>query len=158
MNYSIFEQMEAGPYSMASGEETSDYMARIFRAAIQPDGANTRIADQLSPSFVSCDPAAQTLTLSFAVEDWMLNQKDCLHGGIIATMLDSSMGLLGRYYLHPKAISTVSMSLNYMRPVTSETVLVRAHIRKAGRTVVFSEAQMLDSHGKVCADAMATFL
>ena len=158
MNYSIFTQMESGPYSMAPGEETSDYMARIFRAAIQSDGTNVRISDQLSPSFVSCDPTAQTLTLSFAVEDWMLNHKDCLHGGIIATMLDSSMGLLGRYYLHPKAISTVSMSLNYLRPTASETVLVRAHIRKAGRTVVFAEAQMMDSTGKVCADAMATFL
>lgn len=76
----------------------------------------------------------KTLTLTFPLRSWMLNPKGMLHGGIMTTMLDMAMGMLARYERKANLVSTVSLSVDFLRPVRADTATVSAHVRKAGRS------------------------
>ena len=116
------------------------------------------INDLLSPSLAACSAEEKTLTLTFPLRSWMLNPKGTLHGGIMTTMLDMAMGMLARYERKANLVSTVSLSVDFLRPVRADTGTVSAHVRKARRAVVFTEAKLTDPQGRLCADAQATFM
>ena len=166
MNYAAFEEMAGGTLVRRDGEDEQVYMERIFREVCRNDGfygpdtpcSEHRINDMLSPSFAACSAEEKTLTLAFSLRDWMLNPKGTLHGGIMSTMLDMTMGMLTRYERKTNLVSTVSLSVDFLRPVCADSAAVCAHIRKAGRTVVFAEAKLTDPQGRLCADAQATFM
>ena len=152
MNYAAFERMQTGALSRLENEPEQDYMTRVFREICRCDGfcgpdttcSEHRINDMLAPTLIACSAEEQTLELSFHVRGWMCNPKGTLHGGMMATMMDMTMGMLTRFCRKTNAVSTVSLSLNYLRPVREGAVSVRAHIRKAGRAVVFAEAELTD--------------
>lgn len=166
MNYASFEELEHGTMARRENEPEQRYMERVFRAACQNEGfcgpdtpcSIYRINDMLAPEFVSCSAETPALTLSFSVREWMLNPKGTLHGGIMATMLDMTIGMLIRFSRKTNHVSTVSLSLNYLRPVHEGVAVVCARIRKAGRNVVFAEAKLIDGQSQLCTSAIATFM
>ena len=166
MNYKAFEHMETGGFARLADEPEQAYMARVFREICRCDGVcgpdipcgENGINDLLSPSLAACSAEEKTLTLSFPLRSWMLNPKGTLHGGIMTTMLDMAMGMLARYERKANLVSTVSLSVDFLRPVRADTATVSAHVRKAGRAVVFTEAKLTDPQERLCADAQATFM
>lgn len=166
MNYAAFEELENGTLTRRTDEPEQAYMERIFREVCRSDGfcgpdtpcSIHRINDMLAPEFAACSAEEQSLTLSLTVREWMLNPRGTLHGGIMSTMLDMAMGMLTRYYRKTNLVSTVSLSVNYLRPVQpGEQVAIRAEVQKLGRRVLFMQAQ-LRSGGKTAASATATFM
>ena len=115
MNYTAFEQMETSPLVRQKEESAQDYMERIFRVACGPakdaQERPARINDMLEPEFVACSAEQQTLELRFPLNEWMLNPMGTMHGGIIATAVDLTMGSLTRFYRHTGTISTVTLGL-----------------------------------------------
>lgn len=166
MNYAAFEELENGTMARRGNEPEQAYMERVFREGCRSDGfcgpdtpcSVHRINDMLAPEFVSCSAEEQSITLSLKVREWMLNPKGTLHGGIMSTMLDMTMGMLTRFIRKTNDVSTVSLSLDYLRPVHEGVVMVSAHIRKAGRSVVFVEADLTDERSRLCTSAIATFM
>lgn len=87
------------------------------------------------------------------------NPLACVHGGYIATLLDSAMGCA----IHSKlaagqSYTTLEFKVNFIRPVLDATGEVRAigsliHLGKRSAT---SEAKLVDSTGKVYAHATTT--
>ena len=138
-------------------------MERIFRVACGPaeDGQDrpVRVNDMLEPEFVSCSAEEQTLELGFPLNEWMLNPMGTMHGGIIATAVDLTMGSLTRFYRHTGTISTVTLGLSYMRPVRARgSVTVQACMEKLGRSVAFLNARVFDADGHLCVTATASFM
>lgn len=79
-----------------------------------------------------------------------------LHGGAVATMLDSAstfalIAETGRIW------ATVDMRVDYLRPASLEGVEVVATVVRAGGTIGRAQAELRDGSGKVCATATATF-
>lgn len=113
----------------------------------------------LEPEFVSCSAEEQTLELRFPLNEWMLNPMGTMHGGIIATTVDLTMGSLTRFYRHTGTISTVTLGLSYMRPVRARgSVTVQARMEKLGRSVAFLNARVFDADGRLCVTATASFM
>ena len=109
--------------------------------------------------FVSCSAEEQTLELRFPLNEWMLNPMGTMHGGIIATTVDLTMGSLTRFYRHTGTISTVTLGLSYMRPVRARgSVTVQARMEKLGRSVAFLNARVFDADGRLCVTATASFM
>lgn len=79
------------------------------------------------------------------------NPQGSVHGGIIATALDISMGHLCRRYL--SVAVTIEMQLRFFRPLTGEGTCTGRVIR-AGRRLVHLESRMSDPDGRLV--AMAT--
>lgn len=93
---------------------------------------NTRIKYELE----SVDSQNSSLTLKFAVEDWMMNPGGVLHGGMMSTILDITMGItslsLSGFYC-----STVNMSISFLEPVpVGGNLLVTARSTRTGNTFV----------------------
>ena len=159
MNYDAFNTQTREAIAAMDTEQKQAHMEHVLREACQIDTAHPRILDKMAPEFVSCDAASQTANIRFFVEDWMCNVKGTLHGGIIATMLDNSMGLLTRaFYGNGSNISTINLSLNYLRPVLpGKSVTVTVRIEKPGRNIVFLYAVLTTQEGKPAATASGTF-
>lgn len=159
MNYDAFNAKTREEIAAMDDLQKQAYMERVLREACRADTVHPRILDKLSPVFVSCNAAAQEACVRFFVEDWMCNVKGTLHGGMIATMLDNSMGLLTRaLYGDGAQISTISLNVSYLRPVlpgAAVTVTVRAE--KFGRNIAFLYAALHTQEGKPAATANGTF-
>jgi acyl-coenzyme A thioesterase PaaI-like protein len=92
----------------------------------------------------------------FLCDDSFQGYKDTLHGGIIATILDSAMV----NYLFSLGITarTGRLNIRYYLPVkTNCAARVNAWLFRS-RAGLFVMKGNLSQHGKVCAEAKATFI
>ena len=159
MNYNIFDRRETD-FRPMDGESAQAYMERLFTAACNEDAGQNRINDMLAPRLRACDAAKPMLMLEFGPQDWMLNSKSTLHGGIISTALDMTMGMLSRYCKGAEDVSTVTLHVRFLRAgAAMRPFCVRAAADKVGHRVIFQHAALTDAEtGEVIADAEATFM
>jgi len=99
------------------------------------------------------------VTVEVAVRPDMMNGAGVLHGGVTATMADAAAGISTNRQLGGKAsITTVEMKINYFRPVTKGYVRARAHLMRAGSTLVISRVDLTDSDKKLIGTALVTYI
>jgi uncharacterized protein (TIGR00369 family) len=82
-----------------------------------------------------------------------------VHGGFAATLLDSALGCaVFSTLLKGDAWTTLELKLNFVRPISKDTGLVRAQGRiiHRGRTVATAEGDLKDRAGKLYAHATTT--
>lgn len=90
---------------------------------------------------VSCDPARREVVFKFRTGPEMGNPWGVTHGGMLAVMLDWSMGVTSRTVLDYNQTPTVDMQIQYLRPVPLHTDLyIRAKINKTGKRMAFLTA------------------
>ena len=84
-----------------------------------------------------------------------------VHGGIAATLLDSAMGCAINTLL-PRGVSytTLELKVNYVRPMTRDTSVVRAegNVIHLGGRIALAEGRLVDQSGKLYAHATTTCL
>ena len=87
----------------------------------------------LSAKLRGCDYEKRWLELAIETKSWMSNPDGVVHGGVSAAMLDMTMGLLCRYFSGGGMAPTVSLQMNYLRPVPVDAVIcLRAELTKRG--------------------------
>jgi len=97
----------------------------------------------------------------FTVEpaEYHYNPIGVVHGGLAATLLDSAMGCAVHSTLPAGAgYTTLEVKVNFVRPLTAETGLVRCEaevIHVGGRTAT-AEGKVVDADGKLYAHATTT--
>ncbi len=82
-----------------------------------------------------------------------------VHGGILATVLDSAMTAAVLSTLGAGAgCVTLEMKMNFIRPVTERVPLVRCEARvvHAGSSIATAEARLTDAAGKLYAHGVET--
>ncbi len=92
--------------------------------------------------------------VAFEVEDFMLNPRATLHGGVLATALDICMGHLINHQASPGA--TLEMKIQYLDAATSGRVVCRGEALRRGGTW-FLRAEARDSAGTLIAYATSTW-
>lgn len=112
----------------------------------------------MKPSFVGADPEGMSVTLHFPVLPWELNRVGTLHGGVMATMLDHTLGLAANCYVGSWA-PTLSLNVDYIRPAhLGDEILATATVVFIGRRVVRMRGQLiLQGTGKLVASCSASF-
>jgi uncharacterized protein (TIGR00369 family) len=91
----------------------------------------------------------------------LYNPMGAVHGGYMATLLDSCMGCAVHSKLKAgQGYTTVELKVSYVRPLTEETGEVRAEgkIIHAGRQIATAEGRLTDSSGRLLAHASTTCL
>lgn len=96
-----------------------------------------------------------TCTVEFAIEDFMYNPMEVLHGGVIAFVFDVSMGHLCKKVIG--AAVTVEMKVQYMKAVKTGKLICKAEFLRKGRNISFLESKMMDVDGNLIASATGTF-
>lgn len=82
------------------------------------------------------------------------NNVDTVHGGILATLLDSAMSCAVFSALGPGLTSsTTSLSIGFVRPVTPQSGLLRCEgeLLRLGRRNGHATGRLLDADGRLCA-------
>jgi uncharacterized protein (TIGR00369 family) len=97
----------------------------------------------------------ETCVVFFEVKPFMHNPQGSLHGGVLATALDISMGHLLKQ--HFGAGATLEMKLQYFAPVRSGVLTCRAGFLKKGRKTFFLQSSAQDSAGEMVAYATSTW-
>ena len=113
-------------------------MERAFRVYFEDvkEQCGDTFNAMLGAEFHSCDYANKSLVLRTVLQPWMSNPSGMLHGGVTASLMDLTMGLLCRYYGGGVMTPTVSMEVSYLRPgVIGQSMLVRADMTMTGFTL-----------------------
>jgi uncharacterized protein (TIGR00369 family) len=100
--------------------------------------------------------AAETCTVAFDAEHFLFNPQGTLHGGILATALDVSMGHLLRQATG-SAGTTLEFKVQFLGAVRSGRVLCTGRILRRGRSISFLQAEATDAAGEVAAFATSTW-
>jgi len=101
--------------------------------------------------------------VSFALDphEMHYNPLGTVHGGVIATLLDSATGCAVHSVL-PEGTGYTSVDLNvkYLRPVTAETgrIVVTGTVLSRGSRTALAEARLTDSGDHLLAYATSTCL
>ena len=97
----------------------------------------------LDVKLVSCDFEKSTVVLAMDPKPWMRNPMDILHGGVSATLLDMTMGLLCRYCSGGHMTPTIHMDVSYLCPGPMDRRLyVRAELTKRGMSVCHAASSL----------------
>ena len=94
--------------------------------------------------------------VSFTATPALFNPQGSLHGGVLATAMDISMGHL----LHHTAgaAATLEMKVQYMAPVTAGLVRCEASFLRRGRSVSFLQSRVTREDGRLVAQGTATWM
>jgi uncharacterized protein (TIGR00369 family) len=92
----------------------------------------------------------------FPVRDFLFNPQGSLHGGVIATVMDISMGHL-LHHAYGVGGATLEMKIQYLRPLNEGIARCEAQFLQRGRSVVFLESRLRDAADALCAVATSTW-
>ena len=94
--------------------------------------------------------------IRFPIRDFLFNPQGSLHGGVIAIVLDISMGhLLHRSFGVGGA--TLEMKLQYLRPLKGDMAWCQAQFLRRGRNIAFLESRLYDAQDQLVAAATSTW-
>ena len=132
----------------------------VARAAIE------RAVEESEPGFgtfflarfldltITYDDQERTCTVQLPWAEHLCNPQGSMHGGILATALDISMGHLAKR--HVSTCVTVEMQQRFMRPLTGDGRCV-ATLLNAGRTMVHAESRLFDAQDRIAAVATGSW-
>src|SRR4029450_13143196 len=98
----------------------------------------------------------ETCRISFDLKDFMFNPQGGLHGGVIAFVLDISMGHLLRRTSGPG--TTVEIKIQFLKAVKSGRVTATGRFLRRGRTLSYLQADLVDEQGGMIAYATSTWM
>lgn len=93
--------------------------------------------------------------ISFDVKDFMHNPQGGLHGGVIAFVLDVSMGHL--LYRTSGAGTTLEMKVQYLSVARTGRLTCIAKFLRHGRSISALRSELLDEKGEMIAYATSTW-
>jgi uncharacterized protein (TIGR00369 family) len=98
-----------------------------------------------------------TARLELEVGARHLNPNGTVHGGLLATLVDTTMGAAVRSAVDEEDVpATSQLTVTYLRPGKPGTLLVTAKVSKRGDSLTMCEADV-EQDGKSLAHALATF-
>lgn len=100
---------------------------------------------------------AGSVTLEFQVSESWANPFGFLHGGMVATMLDTCLGMAGSIKSGGTlAMPLAEMKISFVRPVMPGKILGKGETVRLGKGLAFLEATLLGASGDVLARGSAT--
>jgi uncharacterized protein (TIGR00369 family) len=93
--------------------------------------------------------------VAFELADFMFNPQGWLHGGVLSTAMDVSMGHLLDRTAGPGM--TLEFKVQFLAPVREGRVRCRGRIMRLGKSLAFMTSEALDASGQQAAFATATW-
>lgn len=117
---------------------TIPFLKHLGVVAEHAEGGKSRISLVLRPEFEN----------SFQIA----------HGGVVMTLLDFAMGAAARSTTNqPLGAMTIDMTVSFLRPSVRK-IVVEGTVLKAGKTVNYCEAVVLNEAGEITAKSSGTFM
>jgi uncharacterized protein (TIGR00369 family) len=94
--------------------------------------------------------------IRFPVRDFLFNPQGSLHGGIIATIMDISMGHLLKRTLGVQG-ATLEMKVQFLEPVRPPAARCEGRFLRKGNSICFLESRLWNADDALSAVATATW-
>jgi uncharacterized protein (TIGR00369 family) len=121
------------------------------RAAMPPAEA------LLGWELVAIDPEAGTIEVAFTATEQFLNPIGVIQGGLLAAMLDDTLGPALVATLDPGQFApTADLHVQFLRPAHPGRLIGRGRVVRRGRDIAFLAGELLDEAGQIVAAATAT--
>ena len=119
------------------------------------DGASGGFAARLGAQVEAADDGSARI--AFEVTDEHLNPAGTLHGGVLATLVDTAMGTAVRSATDDDDVpATSQLTVTYLRPGKPGPLSVTARVRTKGEHLTVCEAEV-EQDGQAIGHAVATF-
>jgi uncharacterized protein (TIGR00369 family) len=94
------------------------------------------------------------------VQEHHLRTLGIMHGGVLATLLDSAMGIAAGTLAPPgHLVVTVQLNINFIRPAwCGETLVATGEVFHAGRQTAVARGEVHTSTGTLIGSGSATFM
>jgi uncharacterized protein (TIGR00369 family) len=100
---------------------------------------------------------AGVIKIGFEGKSEFCNPAGFIQGGMLAAMLDDTMGPAAFIMTEGKLFTpTITMTVNFMSPGKVGAFVCEAKVVQMGKTVVFVEARLMDAAGTLVATASST--
>lgn len=97
--------------------------------------------------------------LSLEVTQRHLQLAGAMHGGAIATLIDTAVAFAIVGASEPGArFTTIEMKVNYLSPIREGRVVADAKLIRDGRRIVVSDCDVFDSKGQLAAKGLLTYM
>jgi uncharacterized protein (TIGR00369 family) len=97
--------------------------------------------------------------LSVQVRDELLQLQGVMHGGAIASLIDTAVAFAVISVCQPTdRFTTVEMKVNYLVPITSGKVIADARLIRNGRRIIVAECDVEDAQGRLTAKGLLTYM
>jgi uncharacterized protein (TIGR00369 family) len=125
----------------------------VMEGRAEPPPAAVLLGWQL----LSVDPDAGTIEVAFTATEQFLNPTGHVQGGLLAAMLDDTLGPALVATLGPGQFApTADLHVQFLRPVRPGRLVGRGRIVRRGSGVGFLAGELVDESGAVVAVATAT--
>lgn len=120
------------------------------------------VALDINPAFSSLECVLEEgtpgcVTMRFTAGPQTAQGNGVVGGGTLANILDCGLAVSALSILAPgQTCSTISLTVNMLRAAGVGTLWVRAKVDRAGRRVVFAQAQLYDSGQRLVATASSS--
>ena len=116
------------------------------------------VATLLGLTITSVDPGRVVFELE-ADAQRQANPMGTIHGGILASLADSAMGMAYASTLgEDESFTTLELKINFLRPVWSGRLTAAGRLIHGGQTVGLLECTVMDDRGRLIAQATSTCL
>lgn len=103
------------------------------------------LCGMIKPFYMESDEEAMSVTLGYPCMEWQQNPNGVLHGGMVATLIDTTIGIASIAVIE-KLTPTINLQVSYLRPCPADgTLAVRAYITMLGGSVVHTRAELWDT-------------
>ena len=100
-----------------------------------------------------------TATFHLSVRDELKQNKGLLHGGVIASLIDTAAAFAAVTLLEPgQSTTTVDLTIHYLRPLTEGRASAHARVLRAGRRMLVISVDVLDETEALAATALTSYL
>lgn len=111
----------------------------------------------LGIELIGAERGAATLALN--VRDELTRMEGIMHGGAVASLLDTAAAFAVITLLEPgQRTVTVDLTIHYLRPVTRGQVRAHARVLRDGRRLVIVSIEVRDQLDALTATAITTYV
>ena len=105
------------------------------------------------------DISSGTATLGLDVREQLTQNHGIVHGGAIASLIDTATAFAIISLLAPREkVTTVDLSISYLQPLSEGRVKAIAKVLRAGRRLFVVSAEVFDKDGKLATTALSTYM
>jgi len=144
---------------MTDGSDTNGRVKRegpfwdVMEGRVAPPAAATLLGWDL----VAVNPEAGTIEVAFTATEQFLNPIGVIQGGLLAAMLDDTLGPALVATLGPGQFApTADLHVQFLRPARPGRLTGRGRVVRQGKDIAFLAGELLDDSGQIVAAATAT--
>lgn len=137
---------------MKTGSLDSARVERLSRAL-----ASVPFAKHLGIELDEIDEGVATL--SFEIKPELKQNHGVVHGGAIASLIDSAtaFAIIALLPTNEHA-TTVDLTISFLRPLTQGRARATARVVRTGKRLITVTAELLDDSGRLAATALSTYI